>query len=84
MQFVAALLGVGCDFCHVEGAFEKDDKKEKQTARKTMQMMFAINQDNFEGRRDAKKTALLNCSTMWTPSDGTQGRKSNKSTGARR
>ena len=27
-------LGVKCSFCHVEGAFDKDDKPEKQTARK--------------------------------------------------
>jgi len=52
MQFITASLGVGCDFCHVEGAFEKDDKKPKQTARKMMEMMFAINKDNFEGHRE--------------------------------
>jgi len=51
MQFITASLGVECDFCHVQGAFEKDDKKNKQTARKMMQMMFAINKDNFEGHR---------------------------------
>src|ERR1700730_1248785 len=38
MQFIAASLGVGCEFCHVQGAFEKDDKKTKQTARKMMPM----------------------------------------------
>jgi photosynthetic reaction center cytochrome c subunit len=52
MQFIAASLGVGCEFCHVSGAFEKDDKQEKQTARKMMTMMFAINKNNFEGHRD--------------------------------
>jgi photosynthetic reaction center cytochrome c subunit len=51
MQFITASLGVECDFCHVLGAFEKDDKKPKQTARKMMEMMFAINKDNFEGHR---------------------------------
>src|SRR5271169_6055343 len=51
MQFISASLGVECDFCHVQGAFEKDDKKNKQTARKMIEMMFAINQDNFEGHR---------------------------------
>ena len=52
MQFITASLGVECDFCHVQGAFEKDDKKSKQTARKMMEMMFAINKDNFEGHRE--------------------------------
>ena len=52
MQFIAASLGVECDFCHVQNAFEKDDKKPKQTARKMMEMMFAINADNFDGHRE--------------------------------
>jgi photosynthetic reaction center cytochrome c subunit len=52
MQFITASLGVECDFCHVQGAFDKDDKKPKKTARKMMEMMFAINKDNFEGHRD--------------------------------
>ena len=52
MQFITASLGAECEFCHVEGAFEKDDKKPKQTARKMMEMMFAINKDNFEGHRE--------------------------------
>src|SRR5215472_373322 len=52
MQFITASLGVECDFCHVQGAFEKDDKKTKQTARKMMEMMFALNKDNFEGHRE--------------------------------
>ncbi len=52
MQFITASLGVECQFCHVEGAFEKDDKKTKQTARKMMEMMFAINKNNFDGHRE--------------------------------
>jgi hypothetical protein len=52
MQFITASLGVECDFCHVQNAFEKDDKKPKQTARKMMEMMFAINKDNFDGHRE--------------------------------
>jgi len=52
MQFITASLGVECDFCHVQGAFEKDDKKPKQTTRKMMEMMFAINADNFDRHRE--------------------------------
>ena len=51
MQFITASLGVQCDFCHLENAFEKDDKEPKQTARKMIQMMFALNKDNFQGQR---------------------------------
>jgi hypothetical protein len=44
-------LGVKCSFCHVEGAFEKDDKPEKTTARKMILMARGINKDNFGGDR---------------------------------
>src|ERR1700751_2108444 len=52
MQFITASLGVECEFCHVQNAFDKDDKKPKQAARKMMQMMFAINKDNCAGPRE--------------------------------
>ena len=52
MQFISASLGVECDFCHVQGAFEKDDKKPKLFARHMIEMMNAINKDNFEGHRE--------------------------------
>jgi photosynthetic reaction center cytochrome c subunit len=52
MQFITASLGVQCDFCHLENAFDKDDKETKQKARKMMRMMFAINKDNFGGHRE--------------------------------
>lgn len=49
MQFISNSLGVRCDFCHDVQAFEKDDKKPKQTARKMIEMQMAINRDNFKG-----------------------------------
>jgi len=52
MQFISTSLGVECEFCHVQGALEKDDKKPKQTARKMIEMMFTINQENFDGHRE--------------------------------
>ena len=52
MQFIAASLGVECEYCHVAHANEKDDKKPKVTARKMINMMIAINKDNFEGHRE--------------------------------
>ncbi|HEY1656854.1 MAG TPA: c-type cytochrome [Candidatus Sulfotelmatobacter sp.] len=52
MQFITASLGKECEFCHVHDAFEKDDKKPKQRARAMMEMMFAINKDNFHGHRE--------------------------------
>ncbi len=39
MQFIAASLGVECEFCHVAHANEKDDKKPKVTARRRMRIL---------------------------------------------
>jgi hypothetical protein len=52
MQFITNALGVDCDYCHVDHAPEKDDKKEKQTARKMITMTMAINHDHFDGHRE--------------------------------
>jgi photosynthetic reaction center cytochrome c subunit len=51
MRFISASLGVECEYCHVPREFDKDDKEHKKTARKMMEMMFAINKDNFEGHQ---------------------------------
>lgn len=51
MQFISSSLGVGCSFCHIAGHFERDDKKNKKTARTMIQMMIALNKNNFEGQR---------------------------------
>src|SRR3954471_23578484 len=63
MQFITYSLGVECSYCHVEGALEKDDKKPKQIARKMMQMMAAINRDNF----DSKQTVTCNSCHRGSP-----------------
>src|SRR6202451_3307271 len=57
MEFITASLGVECGFCHVRRehggmAFDKDEKKPKEIARKMIEMMTAINKDNFEGKRE--------------------------------
>jgi photosynthetic reaction center cytochrome c subunit len=52
MQFMAASLGVECRYCHVPGHFEKDDKKEKQTARAMIRMMSEINATDFASKRE--------------------------------
>jgi outer membrane lipoprotein-sorting protein len=56
MGFFAASLNENCTFCHVEessGDWTKyaDDNANKQTARKMILMMKAINQSYFGGRR---------------------------------
>ncbi len=51
MQFMSGSLGVPCEHCHVDPR-ESDAKKEKVTARKMIEMVNAINRDNFEGRAE--------------------------------
>jgi hypothetical protein len=51
MQFISAALGVDCEFCHVQGKFELDDKGAKKTAREMMAMTTAINKGSFGGRQ---------------------------------
>lgn len=50
MAFFTGSLGVRCNYCHVPGQFEKDDKPTKQTARKMIRMVFDLNKGSFDGR----------------------------------
>ena len=55
MRFMSASLGVKCEFCHVTSEqgnwpMEKDDKKNKQTARTMIQMTNTINAQSFDGK----------------------------------
>jgi photosynthetic reaction center cytochrome c subunit len=50
MQFIAASLGVECDYCHNREKMDSDEKKPKKIARGMMTMMFNIDKTNFEGR----------------------------------
>ncbi len=50
MQFIAVSLGVTCEFCHVGGKPEADDKRPKKTAREMIAMTMAINKNSFHGQ----------------------------------
>jgi Photosynthetic reaction centre cytochrome C subunit len=52
-------LGVGCDYCHVEGAWASDSLETKQVARKMWTLVGSINKDLKTIRADAS----VNCST---------------------
>lgn len=47
----AFALGKDCSFCHVQGNFAADDKPEKATARKMVEMAMAINKNHFGGNQ---------------------------------
>jgi photosynthetic reaction center cytochrome c subunit len=50
MQMMAASLGVNCEFCHVQGKMDADDKGAKKTARAMIAMTLGINKDSFHGQ----------------------------------
>jgi photosynthetic reaction center cytochrome c subunit len=50
MQFMAASLGVDCNFCHVQGKMEADDKGAKKTAREMLALTMALNKNSFHGQ----------------------------------
>ena len=50
MAFIAGSLGVRCSYCHVQNSFDKDDKPTKLTARRMMQMVFALNKGSFNNQ----------------------------------
>lgn len=56
MSFIANSLGVRCNFCHAQ-PFSADTKPTKATARKMIEMVYAINKSTFNGREE------VNCYT---------------------
>lgn len=54
MRYFAWALGKDCEFCHVEHHFDSDQKKEKKTARKMIEMTAAIDQNHFEGHPEVR------------------------------
>lgn len=63
MQFISASLGVSCDFCHVPGKFDADDKGAKKTARQMMAMTAMINKTSFGGRQQITCNSCHNGAT---------------------
>lgn len=51
MHFFEASLGFDCSNCHVRGHNDSDKKPEKRKARKMIEMMNAINKNDFEGKQ---------------------------------
>lgn len=53
MNFMAASLGVRCNYCHVNKGgqwdYASDEKQEKNTAREMITMVFTLNKANFKG-----------------------------------
>jgi photosynthetic reaction center cytochrome c subunit len=50
MQYIAASLGVQCNYCHVQGQNDSDDKETKEVAREMMKMVDKLNATFFDGK----------------------------------
>jgi hypothetical protein len=51
MHLIKGALGMDCEECHVDGAFDKDDKPLKFVARQMMQMVADLNKKSFGGQQ---------------------------------
>jgi hypothetical protein len=50
MHYFAWALNKDCEFCHVRGKFDSDDKEEKRTARQMIAMVGTVDEKYFEGK----------------------------------
>lgn len=54
MHYFAWALDKDCEFCHVHGHFDSDDKKEKRTARDMIALVSNVNSKYFEDKPEVK------------------------------
>ena len=66
MNFIVQGLGVTCGTCHVRGNFASEDKPQKQTARKMLEMVKAINKANFPDYKPKDGESVLGRVTCYT------------------
>ena len=70
MNFITQALGVTCGTCHVRGNFASDEKPEKLTARKMLEMTKAINKQNFPDHKPKPGESVLGRVTCYTCHQG--------------
>ena len=66
MNLIVQGLGVTCGTCHVRGNFASEDKPQKQTARKMLEMVKAINKANFPDYKPKDGESVLGRVTCYT------------------
>ena len=54
MRYFTTALGVNCEHCHVQGQFDSDEKKQKNTARTMITMVHDMNQNVFHGHQEVR------------------------------
>lgn len=51
MHLIAGQLGVGCTYCHIWEEWERENKPQKQIARRMLAMTAALNKNSFGGEQ---------------------------------
>jgi hypothetical protein len=54
MRYFSFALGKDCEHCHLKDHFDSDEKKEKVTARKMIEMSHSNNEHFFEGKQEIR------------------------------
>ncbi len=70
MNFITQALGVTCNTCHVRGNFASEEKPEKLTARRMLEMTKAINKQNFPDHKPKPGESVLGRVTCYTCHQG--------------
>lgn len=71
MNRIAAGLGVKCDHCHVQGNFPSDERTQKRTARRMIEMVKALNAQYFPKHQVKEGESILGRVTCFTCHQGT-------------
>jgi hypothetical protein len=70
MNLITQALGVTCGTCHVRGNFASDEKPEKLTARRMLEMTKGINKDFFPDHKPKSGESVLGRVTCYTCHQG--------------
>lgn len=70
MNLITQALGVTCGTCHVRGNFASEDKPEKLTARRMLEMTRAINKQFFPDHTPKQGDSVLGRVTCYTCHQG--------------
>lgn len=70
MNFMTQALGVTCNTCHARGNFASEEKPEKLTARRMLEMTRAINKQNFPDHAPKPGESVLGRVTCYTCHQG--------------
>ena len=76
MQRFVQALGVNCGYCHVRGKFTSDDKAQKVTARRMIEMVQGLNKQFFPDHKSGPEESTLGKVTCFTCHQGNATPKS--------